>query len=104
MHLNTVLKSGKATPIPQCFANWAFGIRTVSRCTLAGELAASRFDGLLIASGGKRCVGELVRARFLPGRSGERRRHQVVLVYEIELFRTESMADEGVEAFGLDSS
>jgi len=34
VHLDTVLKSGESTEIPQCLANPAFWIRTVSRCTL----------------------------------------------------------------------
>src|SRR5260370_26632931 len=33
VHLDTVLKPEKSTAIPQCFANSAFWVRTVSRCT-----------------------------------------------------------------------
>jgi hypothetical protein len=40
VHLNTVLKSGESTEMPQCFANSAFWIRTVSRCARQAPPAA----------------------------------------------------------------
>src|ERR1035441_6731018 len=44
VHLNTVLKSGNSTEIPQSIANSARWVRTVSRCTPSEPKSAYEID------------------------------------------------------------